>query len=131
LDTDIHIDMSGHQLLAEHAQGDSLRTIAARHGCSHEHVRKVVLQEARRFIDRIELDLMIAWKLEQQQRQDEAQWPCFMVVHGPDWSVGISTVQWCVDQLRARDLDINVITKPHPNGALLALTIDRLGGVSC
>jgi hypothetical protein len=130
VDADIHIDMSGHQMLRDHARGDSLRTIAANHGCSHEHVRQVVLQESRRFIDRLEIDLMLAWKLEQQERADEAQWPCFMVPHGPDWTTGIATVQWCVDALRERDLAVEVITKPHPDGALFALTLTTFGGIS-
>jgi hypothetical protein len=131
VDTDINYDMSGHELLREHAQGLSLRQIASRHGCSHEHVRKVVLREASRFIDGIELDLMVAWKLEQMGRAEEAKWPVFMCPHGPDWSTAIATVQWCVDQLRTdRGLDVHVTTKPHPEGALFALTITTLGGHS-
>ena len=98
------IDATTQELLTEHARGDSYRTIGQRHGMSHEAVRQVVIREGRRFVDRVELDLYVAWKLTQQGRKTEAQWPAIAVAHSLEWSTAIALVQWLVDELRARDL---------------------------
>ena len=125
------IDATANEILAEHARGDSYRAIGARHGISHETARQVVIHQGRRYVDGIEIDLMLAWKYEQQGRETEAQWPAFAVPHGPDWSLALSLVQWAVDELRSRDLDVHVRTQPTPDGSVFMLTITTLGGVTC
>jgi hypothetical protein len=120
-----------HEMLTEHARGDSYRTIGARHGVSHEYVRQTVIRAGRRFVDGVELDLYVAWKLTQQGRETEAEWPALVVPHSPEWSTSIGLVQWLVDQLRQRDLDVHVRTQPTPNGSLFMLMITALGGTTC
>ena len=127
----VNIDADAHELLTEHARGDSLRTIGARHNVSHEYVRQVVIREGRRFVDGVELDLYVAWTLTQQQRETEAEWPALVVPHGPDWSTAIAFVQWLVDTLRGRGLDVHVLVRPTPDGAVYLLSIHTLGGTSC
>src|SRR3954453_4387296 len=104
------------RLVAEHARppaarpprGGSYPTIASRHDISRETARQIVLRDGRRFIDSMELGLYIAWKLEQQGREDEAEWPALFVPFQDqqDWQLALSLLQFTVAQLREdRGLD--------------------------
>ena len=59
-----------HPLLVEHARGDSYRQIGRAHALSHEAARQTVLRESSAFLNQVEMDLMLAWKLEQQGARD-------------------------------------------------------------
>src|SRR4051794_32748070 len=104
-------------MLAEHAAGDSYRAIGRRHGWSHEHARRVVLREGTKFVDQVELQLMVAAKHEQMGRHDEAEWPGLAVPHQPGdgWQRSLSLLQWTVDQLRERGMAVLVTTRSLPN----------------
>lgn len=121
------------RLVAEHARGDSYRTIASRHDISRETARQIVLRDGRRFIDSMELGLYIAWKLEQQGREDEAEWPALVVPFQDqqDWQLALSLLQFTVAQLREdRGLDINVRNQRTPDGHVFQLTIEELPGAA-
>ena len=123
----IDFDTPSRRMVAEHARGDSYRAIGQRHGISHEAARQTVIRESGKWIDSIELDLLVARKLERMGRETEAAWPTLLVPHGGDWSTALSLLQYAVDRLRARDLDVHVRNRPLPNGAAFQLT---LGGVA-
>jgi hypothetical protein len=123
------IDVTAYPLLAEHARGDSYRAIGERHGLSHEGARQVVMRDSTVFLDRLEMDLLLAWKLEQQGRAAEAQWPGLALPHQPGdgWQLGLALFQWIVDKLKARDLDVQVQTQATPNGVVFLITLVTLG----
>jgi len=123
----IDFDTTPRQMLVEHVGGDSFRKIGQRHKVSHEYARQLVIREGTRFVDGIELDLMVAAKLEKMGR--EATWPAMAVPFQEqgDWQRALAVFQWVVNRLRARDVDVQVLTRPTSAGTVFMLT---LGGAS-
>src|SRR4051794_21629825 len=119
-------------MLAEHAAGDSYRTLGQRHGMSHEAARQVVVREGRRFVDEVERDLLVAWKLTQQGSEAEAQWPTFLVPHQlqEGWQKAFAFWSWVVDQLKSRGLGVHLRHTPTRSGSAVQLTITSLGGIT-
>ena len=124
------IDAEAHPMLVAHAAGDSYRVIGKAHGLSHEAARQTVLREATEFLNELELSLYVALKLEKLGREAEAEWPTVVVPFGPDWSTANAVIQWVVDRLRGRDVDVHVTHKPTPDGVVFQLRIDRIGGAA-
>lgn len=89
------IDATVYPLLAEHTRGDSYRVIGERHGISQEHARQAVIRDGRRYVDGVELDLLVAWKLTQQKRDAEAECPTLVLPHQAQdgWQLGLSLLQ--------------------------------------
>jgi hypothetical protein len=119
------IDATEYPLLAQHAAGDSYRTLAGRHGLSHESARQVVLRQATALVNEVEMALYTASKHEALGREAEADWPGLVVPHQPGdgWQLGMSLLQYVVDRLRARDVDVQVRTGPLPDGIVFLLTL--------
>jgi hypothetical protein len=120
------IDADSYPLLAEHARGDSYRTIGRRHGLSHEGARKAVMRQGSAFVNRVEMDLMVAAKYERMGLTSKAVWPGLAIPHGPGWQLGLSLLQWLVDELRDRKLAVRVLTRSVPNGIVFLLTLEEL-----
>ncbi len=117
----IDFDTENGRMLAEHASGDSYRTIGRRHGRSHEGARQIVIRESTQFIDRVELDLYVAAKLESMGC--EAEWPTFVIPFGEDWQTALSFFQWTVNRLTARDVHVAVRNRPTPAGHVFLLSL--------
>lgn len=120
-------DSEAAEMLREHSGGSSYRAIGRKHQVSHEQARLVVVRQARKYLDGLELSLAEAWKLERLGRENEAAWPVMLCPHGPDWSQAIAFLQWTVDKLRARDLDIHVKTQATQNGSAFMLILRHFG----
>lgn len=108
-------------MLAEHARGDSLREIAHNHGISHETVRKVVIERGQSLLRDLTRDLFVA-------EAGEGRWPTILIPFGQpeaDWRDAHTMLFWAVDQLRARDFDIRIVTHQTRLGTIFELTLRR------
>jgi hypothetical protein len=123
------INPDEHRWLAEHVAGSSYRTIGQRHSISHESARRAVLEDAARFIGDVELSLYVAAKLEQLGRGDEAVWPAFLIPElvEEDWRLALSLFAYVVDQLRERDLNIEITHRATPAGCAFMITLGEFG----
>src|SRR4051812_47759205 len=108
-------------MLSERARGDTYKDIGDRHGYSDEGARKLLVRESRKYLDGLELTLAVAWKHEQAGRW--AEWPTYVVPHGPDWTTSMALLTWTVERLKARDLDVRVQTRPTPAGSVFQLSL--------
>jgi hypothetical protein len=72
------------------------------------------MREGTRFINEVEVSLMLADKLEALGREDEAQWPALLVPNQDQENrkVALRLLQWTLDRLRARGIE-----NPGSNGA--------------
>ena len=104
------------QVLIERASGDTLHEIGRRHGVSHVAVHGIVVRQTRRHIDKIELDLMVAAKL------DQAYGLAVPNQLQADRAVALSYVTWVIRQLRERGVEVEVETKGAPDGMIVLLT---------
>src|SRR3954471_9698044 len=77
-------------------RGDSFREIGRRYGMSHEGARQTVMTQGGRFIDEVDLVLMVAAQYEQMGRADEAEYPALVLPHQAqeDWQLAISLRQY-------------------------------------
>lgn len=119
------IDATTYPLLAEHAAGDSYRTLGQRHGCSHESARQVVMRQATALVNDVQMTLYVAAKLEAMGRHGEAKWPGLVVPHQPGdgWRLSLSLLQLVVGRLRERGVAVVVQTRPVPNGIVFQMTL--------
>jgi hypothetical protein len=63
-----------------------------------------------------------------QERGREPVWPACVIPYGQqptDWQDGLHMLQWCVERLRRRGFEIEVVTRHTPNGAVFMLTVPR------
>jgi hypothetical protein len=107
--------MSDHSLLAERLRGRTFAELADRTGLTGEGARFVVAREARRQIDRIELDLLVATKT------DEVV--AFVVPDhgGENFDLALEYVRWVVAELTKREIKVAVHYRPTYNGVVVAL----------
>ena len=117
-----------HSMLAEHARGDSLRTIGKRHGVSHETARKIVLQTGSALIRDLERDLTLA----ELQRDGgvESVWPTILIPPQiqSDRMDALTMFFWARDRLIARGWAIEVTTRHVPGGGtVFQLATTNLG----
>ena len=103
-------------MLIERISGETLHGIGRRHGISHVAARNVIIREGRRHVDQIELQLMVAAK------QDRAFGLAIPAQLQDDRAVALSYLAWIVRELRDRGVEIEVETKPTPDGLLVVLT---------
>lgn len=113
-----------HSMLAEHARGDSLRTIGKRHGVSHEQARRLILQTGSALIRDLERDLLLAELTRDQGK--EPDWPTMLVPFGlraQDWADSLDFFSWSTKRLRERGWAIEIITRHVPEaGVVFMLT---------
>ena len=103
-------------MLAEHARGDSLRTIGRRHGVGHETVRRVVLAQGSSLIRDLERDLRAR------------DWPTILIPFGQqpvEWQEALLMLEWARKRLWERGWDVRVCTRPSRQGAMFKLTIEE------
>src|SRR3954463_8422346 len=74
----------------ERDAGDTLARIAQRHGVSHQRVSAIAAQ-ATEFVDRVELDLMVA------RKTGEAC--AYVIPFGPDYTAAVAFGDWLVARL--------------------------------
>ena len=112
--TEVHAD-----LLVEHARGDSLRTIAKRHGIGHETVRRTILKEGSKVLGAIERDLLLA-ELTRDQG-GEPLWPaCVIPAQQQSDRLGaLDMAGWVIRRLRERGWDLEVVTRTPPTGGVV------------
>ena len=114
-----------HSMLAEHARGDSLRTIGKRHGIGHETARRLILQTGSSLIRDLMADLLVGEA--HQKRGQEPEWPTMLIPFGlqaQDWADSLDFFSWAVKQLRNRDFDVQVVTRHVPEaGVVFMLTL--------
>ena len=106
-----------HAMLMERIGGSTLEEIADRHGITHERVHTVVVREATRHLDSLEIALMVAAK--QGEPFGLAIW------NQPDQgnrALALDYLAWAVKQLRARGIEIEVHTQPTSAGLFVLLT---------
>ena len=99
--------VNAQEVLAEHARGDSLRTIGARHGVSHELVRRVVLREGSAVLRDLTTDLLTNG------------WTSILIPYGQqerDWRDAHIMLTWSVRNIRESGLEIEVRTRPTWEG---------------
>ncbi len=101
------------QIVLERDVGDTLAQIAERHGVSHQRVAAIV-RDATELVTKIELDLMVARKTDEQC--------AYVIPYGPDYTLAMQFCDWIVAQLRKRDLDIQVETRRASNGIALLIS---------
>jgi hypothetical protein len=101
------------QVVLERERGDTLVEIGRRHGISHQRV-SVLIARATDFVNRVDLDLMIAGKTDELV--------AYIVPFGPDYSQAIEFGQWLVDRLRDRGMVVDIETRRTTNGLILFLT---------
>lgn len=110
------IDRTEHcrRIVLERARGDTFGQIGERHGISYQRVQTIV-RDARRSIDKLELDLLKATKT--------GELPALLVPNQDqeDRQTALSYLQWCVDQLRARDVEVKVAPRSTPEGMAFIL----------
>lgn len=105
------------EILASSMAGESLRAIAAKQGCSHEHVRSHLIRAKGRLVSQIEVDLLLAAK--QEQVGLPAVWPTLLVPNADDQgdrASALSFLQWVLDALRGRGVPIKTISATTPVG---------------
>ena len=79
-------------------------------------------------LDRLELELMAARRLEELSRDDEAEWPALLIRHGQDQGDrqhALNHFQRMVSGLRARGIPGEVKTLHVPEGSQFTLTIEE------
>ena len=108
-------------ILMERASGDTLREIGDKHGLSPEGVRVVLIREATRQLNQLELDLMVADRAE--RKGGVAEWPTFLVPFQEQdgWQTALSYFQWVLDRLRARGVQVTVTTRQTPAGTVFQI----------
>jgi len=118
-------DLDSTRLLAEHARGDSLRTIGRRHGVSHETARQIVADRGAQLIDDLAYDLQVAEGFERQGL--DAEWPTYLVPFQvqEDWQHALALFDWSVAELRRRGLDVEIVTRHTVAGVAFMLTLPR------
>jgi hypothetical protein len=117
-----------HPMLREHVAGDSLRTIAARNGTvSHETVRTTVFRESTRFVDSVELQILVAWKYTDLGRADEAAWPVLLIPNQDqeDRALALRLLGWVLDRLSERGLKTKLVHTATPNGSAFMITAEE------
>jgi len=117
-------------ILAEHARGDSLRTIGKRHGVSHETARRLVLERGSQLIADLAYDLQVAERCERQGLT--AEWPTYLIPFQAqaDWQDALAMFDWTVKQLRARGFRVEIVSRTTPAGMALMVTVPRCSGSS-
>lgn len=111
-------------MLAEHARGDSLRTIGKRHNVSHETARRVILQQGSALVDDLSRTLILAEAAQHQGA--EALWPAIVIPFGQpqnDWQDAHIMFDWAVKKLRQRGFDISIVSRSTKAGIVLMLTV--------
>ncbi len=83
---------------------------------SHEGARQTVVREGTRFINQVELDLMVATKTGKDH-------PTFLVPHQQQdgWQTALNLVTWVVEQLRSRDINVSVETRNSTEGSAFTI----------
>ena len=112
-------------IFRERPRGRTLRDLAQANGLSVEGIRQVVLRESEAMVNEFEVSLYLAAKLEWLGREDEAGWPTLLVPFQEQdgWQVSLALLQFVVDRLRARDVNVHVRSRPTPNGTAFMLTL--------
>lgn len=86
--------------------------VARRFGVTDSRVAQAV-RDARRLVDRIEMDMLAATKTGEEC--------AYVIPYGPDYQTALDFGQWLIDQLRARDVVVAVETRRANNGLALLL----------
>jgi hypothetical protein len=101
------------QIVIERDQGDSTVAIGRRHGISHQRV-SAVLATATKFVNQVDLDLMVARKTGEQ---------CVYVIpFSKHYTLAIDFSAWLIRRLRNRGMEVAVETRRPHNGLVLLLT---------
>lgn len=101
------------QIIVERESGETLKTIAHRHGLSHQRVSTIV-KDGRSFVDHVERDLLVA--------RTSGEVCAFVIPFGPNYTTAMRFGDWLIARLRARDLNLHIETRRASNGLALLLT---------
>lgn len=105
-----------HEMLMERVCGTSLEQIGQRHGITRQMAHRVVVREAQKHVDQVELQLMVAAK------QDQAFALVIPNQIQEDRQIALDYLAWIVRELRRRDVEIAVETKTTTEGLVVLLT---------
>jgi len=99
-------------MLLDRAGGETLTSIGTRYGVSYQRVQNVV-REGRQFIDRLELSLL------RNVHTDDLE--VYVVPYGIDYQLAIDFFDWCVGELRKRDVEVKIHHRKSKEGVVFAL----------
>lgn len=111
-------------VLAARARGETFRAIAGRLGLSKDTVQRIERDHGHRLIEELSGDLAVA--LAQQRLGYDPHWPWITIPFGQpaqDWADSLDLFSWACRRLRERGFDLEIITRPHPDGLDLMLTL--------
>ena len=104
-------------MLLDHVAGKTLEAIAEQHAISHQRVSEIVRREERRYLDQLELDLMVASKV-------GVGHPQFFVPFDDEdaWQRSMCEFVWALTRLRRdRQARISVTTQQTSEGTTFML----------
>jgi hypothetical protein len=100
------------QIVLERDRCDTIVHIGKRHGISHQRV-SMVMSRAPEFVNRVDLDLMVARKT--------GEVCVYLIPDGPDYTLAIDFLTWLIRRLRDRGMQVSVETRRAHNGLALLL----------
>ena len=117
------------EILSEHIAGQSVRKIAAHRPMSHETARQIVIAEGTKFVNGIELDLMVAEKYDLDGRADEAQWPTLLVPNQDQdgCTASLRLLEYTLNALRNRGVSTRIFSTELENGIVIQIRTTTTG----
>lgn len=103
------------QMLLDRVRGDTFESIAQRNGVRHQTAQQVIVREARRHIDALELRLLA--------NRQTGDLEAFLIpdLGGPDFDLAIAYLQWCLRALADRGVRTKVHYRPTDGGVVFGV----------
>ncbi len=101
------------QVIVERASGETLATVAARHGITRQRV-DAIGRSATEFVNQVELDLMVARKTGEQC--------AYLIPYDENYQLAMAFSDWLIGRLRERDLKLKIETRRASNGIALLIS---------
>jgi hypothetical protein len=100
-------------MILARADGDSMSSIAEDNGVTRQRVHQIVVNEARQYLDRLELELL------KNIKTDDLV--LYVIPYNEDYSTAIAFFDWTVARLRERDVKVKVHHRKSKEGVVFAL----------